>query len=133
MLRYLFVLGALIYLVKSEGGLWTLAEYCYAAHQTEIESVIKRNEVERNEVGLGLTKPNCIHESVRPSPTSPSCDRYKYALVHYNSFITHQLKTLAHTFIPNNLATLFLQKCNIWHQAPSDCGSRNADCGNLKP
>ena len=117
-LRFVFILTALIYLVKAESSLYTPTNYCDDPIQTKIELVVST----ALEYDLSLYKLDAPPKQTRDF-THTHIDFSsinKFALLHYHNYVLHQLNSFNRTFTLHHQLTSILQKNNIWHQSSDE-------------
>lgn len=118
LIRFFFIVTALIYLVKAEGSFFAPSDFCYYSNPTEVELVVT-DKPEYDFSSFELDRP----PKLIPDFTHTHIDFSsinKFALLHYHNYVLHQLNSFNRTFTPNHQLTSILQKHNIWHQSSEE-------------
>ena len=120
--KIIFILNALIYIIKFENSLCTPTYDCNSPNQTRIELIVTG----RPDYNLSFCKCNTSPKQAThfTLTTTDLSSINKYSLIHFNNCILHQLKSLKYTFSPFYQLISILQKNNIWHQSSDDDSHR---------
>ena len=118
LIRFFFLLSAIVILVKAESGLYYHTDYCYHYSQTVIELVVS----EGLDYNFGFRNINDPQDEIADF----SCAGFDFSLtqshslIQFNNYVLHQLKSLSSTLHPNHSIISILQKNNTWHQSSDE-------------
>jgi len=111
-IKFFLILTGFIYLGTLSGP----TDFYYNPIQTQIELVVSN----KFEYDFAFFEVKAPAKPVLDFSQVDFCSINKFALLHYNNYVLHQLKSIKHTFPPNHQLTSILQKNNIWHQSSEE-------------
>lgn len=119
--KIIFILNALIYIIKFENSLCTPTYDCNSPNQTRIELIFTGQS----------NHPKSFYKLSIPLKTTPFTPLIadlssinKHSLNHYNNCIRYQIKYYKSHFDFNHQIISILQKNNIWHQSSDEDSHR---------
>lgn len=121
-LKYIFILNALIYIIKYDNSLCTPTYDDNSPNQTRIELI----ETEKSDYHLSSCKCQPSPKRITHLPFTTTDLSYvnRVLLIQFHNLCVQHFKSIKNTYSPFHLLISILQKNNIWHQSSDEDSHR---------